>query len=222
MAADRLKRQCKLYAYQLNLVLTLLNCTVSVDDDTMTLVRKPKKLKVDNVSTDSSMDSSTDSTVFVPLYCQVEQFTDFTYINCAILNSIPQYYIKTSTHQAIEKIALDESQTNRVALVGAKGTGKTTCLVAIWELCKRNDKHVVFTSTNAVRLHDTEVVRQYTRDLVKGFDKYKEEGEKVSKSTRSYVSFLYKFVNYLCINTDKKVVLLIDFGKFNKEDNTVI
>ena len=135
------------------------------------------------------------------------------------MNSILQYYIKTSTHQAVEKIALDKSQTNPVALVGPKGTGKTTCLVAVWELCKRNSKHVVFTSTNAVRLHDTEVVRKYTRDLVKGFDKYKEKGGNVGKTTRSYVSFLYKFVNYLCISTDEKVVLLIDVGKFNTEDN---
>ena len=89
MAADHLKRQCKLYTYQLNLLaLTLLNCTVSVDDDAMTLVQEPKKLKADDVSMDSSKDSSTDSdqntadsTVLVPLYCRVKQFTEFTYVH---------------------------------------------------------------------------------------------------------------------------------------------
>ena len=81
MAADCLKRQCKLYAYQFNLlVLTSLNCRVSVDDDAMTLVQEPKKLKADGLFHGFLDQNMTDSTVPVPLYCRVKQFTEFTYI----------------------------------------------------------------------------------------------------------------------------------------------
>ena len=51
----------------------------------------------------------------------------------------------------------------------SKEAGKTTCRVAkqlvVWQ-SKKNSKHMVFTSTKAAYLHDTEVVRKYTRNLV--------------------------------------------------------
>lgn len=88
-------------------------------------------------------------------------------------------------------------------------------------MCKRNAKRVVFTSTKAVRLHDIEVVRKYTRNLIKGFSKYKNKWKQINTTPCTYISFLYKFVNHLCKNTSGKVILLIDFGKFQAEDNVV-
>ena len=36
------------------------------------------------------------------------------------------------------------SQFNKMRLVGPKGTGKSTCLVAIWAVCKMREKPAVF------------------------------------------------------------------------------
>lgn len=137
------------------------------------------------------------------------------------MGNIPRVYMRSHSHKIAESIVFDQEQVHQVVLVGPKGTGKTTCLVAIWGLYKMSGKPVIFTSTNAIRMYDTETVQKYTRKITGKFPKYIRKWKKMLDVTaRAYVSFLYKFVNHLC-NKNEKVVLLIDFNKFLPEDNDV-
>ena len=152
------------------------------------------------------------------LHEEAAEYEEYGYISSVVMGNIPSTYIKTQSHKQIEQIAFAEDHIERVVLMGPKGTGKSTCLVAIWALCKKWRKPVVFTSTNALRLYDTEMVNKYTRKIIEDFPKCKKKWKLGNPSMRDYVSFLQIFIHRLCKKSQQKVILLIDF---TLEDNDI-
>ena len=149
---------------------------------------------------------------------RMEECEEYAYIRGVVLGSIPILYVKTSSHIAVEKMVLDPANTQRITLLGPKGTGKTTCLVALWRLFKSRSKPVVFISTKAVKCFRRIQVKQYTHALTCNYERRWEVNR--DTSVTDYISYMSTFIEYLCKEKKtEKVVLLIDLSRFNEDDD---
>ena len=136
---------------------------------------------------------------------RMEEYEEYDYISGVVLGSIPILYVKTISHIAVEKMVLDPTNTQRIALLGPKGTGKTTCLVALWRLCKSRSKPVVFISTKAVKCFRRLQVEEYTDALTCNYERRWEVNRHTSVT--DYVSYMGKFIKYLCKEKKTEKVL---------------